>query len=411
MIHAAECGHPPSYKYPLISQHVTSNILLTAPLSRLLPAFSVSLSISRGGPECAAAPSLLQMSKQLPPHRLADVLKRNSPARLKRHAAELGALQAALPPSTWKSRFSQNKALVSPKALRLLVYPQVLQETGLFAIYKPPFCPMKRTEANANYHRVSLESFLSAALSSRDVYPHIRHLSREGTRVRVLNTLATEASGPVVVSVSARDSDKPLAFQPKKEYHPALHYQLLVAGHLPVEKDATVMLTNSASVLYPSIAEPEPSFQYRVSQNGYYAHHPVSLVEVRIPCSLGCLPAPPLLSHFTAHCLDTYVIGEDGASKSSSGDEASMTAKRPAAAALRGDRDFPRVFCHLEQAVMEEVSPSPDSGASRNEEEEEIVFHCRNAFEPVIQAEKVYGLKGISINIHDGGWTPMSELL
>lgn len=379
-----------------------------------------------------------------PPYRLVDVLKKNRPEVLKRHAEQLAVLHTALPPEVMQTRFRQNSVLVSPKSLHLLVQPEVLQRWGVFGVYKPPFCPMKRMDAHQNYHHVSVESFVSAALSSRDVLTNIRHALRGPMKVRVLYSLATECSGPVLVSLK---EDLPLAHSMR---HVHLSYQLLVAGHLTIDATETTKPVEPRllSALYPKSslsssscfssssfqAPPSPSVTYRIARNGYYAHHPVSLVEIEIRSPSS--PSPPSLGAFVAAACGSFIIGDPTGLLQYENNAKNRLKQRSTSSlphdpnnhfTLRGDCDFPRVFAHLQQVQCDTglvSSPSPSSkaepfnsekmsGISAHSDKDlhEMSFHCTNCFEPIFQPKPVYGLKGITMNIRDGSWSPMSEML
>lgn len=385
-------------------------------------------------------------SKHHPPHRLVDVLKKNSPKALRKHAEQLAVLQKALPPEVLETRYRHNSYLISPKSLHLMVQPDVLRRWGVFAIYKPAFCPMKRKDARLNYHQVSVESFLSAALSSREVLPVVREtLDPRKVRVRVLYSLDTEVSGPVMVTLNDA-----FPFVRSMQYV-RLSYQLLVAGHLPVDDAMRPMDANLVKVLYPtlpSVLDSPPStsttststatpvFEYRVKQAGFYAHHPVSMVELQLSAPPSA--APPRLQAFVDAAFQSFIIGDStammdvgrakrpqstntsssfGASPSSNGFDASGSVG-PASFVLRGDCDFPRVFAHLRQVTCESglttssTTPGEIPKQKKPEEKENVMeFQCNQCFEPIVQAKQVYGLKGISMNIHDGCWSPMSEML
>lgn len=397
-----------------------------------------------------------------PPFRLVDVLKKNRPDVLKRHAEQLAVLQTALPPEVMQTRFRQNSVLISPKSLHLLVQPDVLRRWGVFAVYKPAFCPMKRSEAHHNYHRVSLESFVSAALSSRDIVTHVRDTLSSRMKVRVLYSLATECSGPVVISLK---DDVPLAHS---MHHLHMSYQLLVAGHLPIDTASPASLEEDEfllSTLFPEIplrssssvpgsrtpygtassfhtsSSPSPSVTYRVARNGYYAHHPVSLVELEIVAPPS--PTPPFLSAFVATVFHSFIIGDPSGllahEKNDSTNEErqkgssirgsssmSPSSKENNRFELHGDCDFPRVFAHLHQVrcstglLSSSLSSTETffgekeakkSSPSSDEDLHRMHFQCANCFEPIFQSNPMYGLKGISMNIRDGSWSPISEAL
>lgn len=348
-----------------------------------------------------------------PPQRLVDVLKKNRPEVLRSHAQNLAALQTALSASAVETRFRQNTVLISPKALHLLHAADNLRKYGVFAIYKPPFCPMKRQEANRNYHKVSVESFLSAALSSRDILPVIRETLRPSEmNVRVLYSLADEASGPVVASLHDKfnfsHSTNALTF----------HYQMLVAGHLSLSEEMQQLQSDGLHVLFPESTTEKlssSSASCSVLSTGFYAHHAVSLVNVRVASPPSALP--PALGEFTKRVLGTFIIGDPAMLSTH------PPIPLPKGFSLRGDCDFPRVFVHLREVEVNtdldgaaakdrgSTSSSSTSEGDRGQATEKITFSCNNCLEPIVQTKQVFGLKGISMNIRDGSWTPMSELV
>lgn len=368
------------------------------------------------------------MSKNRSTIRLVDVLKRNSPQALQRHAEQLAVLRTAFPPGVMESRSRQNSFLISPKSLHVMIDQDVLRHSGVFAVYKPPFCPMKRSEAHENYHRVSVESFVHAAIKSRDIAPIMREMADPAEiNIRVLYNLARESSGPVLISLLAKDS-----FVLSLRHYRFL-YQLLVAGHLSVQEKSQTMTPEEASWLYPGAPLGESFFQYRVVEIGYYAHHPVSLVEVDLVSPSSA--KPPALDEFVRKVLHTFIVGDTmstGAGSSPHGKVNSHALEM--SIALRGDCDFPRVFTHLhsvqcsknlthwsasptsgKESIEQESSPTSASPLHFSEEEntvEKFGFACRKCLESIFHPKVPrHGLKRMSMNIRDGSWSPMLENL
>lgn len=348
-----------------------------------------------------------QMTSRPPTRRLVDVLRQNSKKTLDRHAAQLAAAASSLAAEAIQTRFLRNQFLINPKAVHLLCDPDHLARWHVFGVYKPPFCPMRRSEAADNYHGVSIESFVEAALQSNTIYPVLRRAVKPSdVRVRVLYNLDSFASGPVLVSVSdTHRFTTSLATT-------TMQYDALVYGHLPVHGTGnhtsidTAMLFPGAS---PSSAVPpavaSTSAHYEVKENGYYSVHPVSLLHVVIrspPTS-----QPPALERFARELLGTCVVGDplvmgelmrlrskpdaatghdtaegastsqhrahhhhhDGASHESDGAARAAALKmaaNPHIVSMRGDCDFPRVFMHLREVNVDTTgeTPSADAAAS-----------------------------------------------
>lgn len=99
------------------------------------------------------------------------MFKTTSPEFVKKSAAQVQRAMKEINRDDIQSRFERNKFLIDPKHLHLLVDHDKLDKYQSFAIFKPSFCPMRRLHAVENYHRVSVESFLQAALKSREISP------------------------------------------------------------------------------------------------------------------------------------------------------------------------------------------------------------------------------------------------
>ncbi|KAH8607074.1 hypothetical protein ERJ75_001451700 [Trypanosoma vivax] len=370
------------------------------------------------------------MTSKTPSRRLTDVLRSNSKEVLRRNAAELARASASLTPEELETRFTRNQRLISPKSLCLLYDSTTLARWCVFAVYKPPFCPMRRAESYMNYHRVSVESFVSAALRSREVYPVLaRELSPQEVNVRVVHDLDTLASGPVVVTIADRHEFS----RTLKDF--TMRYDVLVAGHSPLTEPREVaveQLFTPPQGSSSSVADVEGQTAsavreecsagtsgatasaslwascrctVQVKRNAYYAMHPVSFLEFVItspPTSL-----PPCIESYVREHMETCVLGDPeatsvvkgffGPSKSSKG-----------VVELRGDCDFPRVFTHLrEVSIRADVADAAGGVAG----EKIIDFHCRNCFEPILQRERIYSLKRRRICLLDGSWAPDVEFL
>lgn len=377
------------------------------------------------------------MTSKTPSRRLTDVLRSNSKEVLLGNAAKLAQVSASLPPDVIKTRFMRNMHLISPKSLQLLCDEAVLSRWCTFAVYKPPFCPMRRAEACGNYHKVSVESFVAAALRSRTVQPVVqRELRPEEVNVRVLNNVDTCASGPVVVTVADRH-----AFSTSLRDF-TMRYDVLVAGHvplsepLPVEADhlfasshnndktsqscrdenhgteATARSsTAETSFSSPPLASSSCVCTFQVKRNAYYSVHPVSLVEFTIVSPPTALP--PRIEAFVREHLSTFVLGDPDAPVTAptgtTRDEAQEAAKFSwNVVAMRGDCDFPRVFTHLrEVSINADVMDAMGAVVSKKA----IDFHCRKCFEPILQRERIYSLKGRRIGLLDGSWRPEAEFM
>ncbi|CBH11440.1 hypothetical protein, conserved [Trypanosoma brucei gambiense DAL972] len=361
------------------------------------------------------------MTSKTPSRRLTDVLRSNSKETLLRNAAELARVSASLSPEGIQTRFMRNQHLISPKSLRLLYDATIFSRWCAFAVYKPPFCPMRRAEASSNYHHVSVESFVEAAVRSRDVYPSIqREIRPDEVKVRVVNDINVFSSGPVVVTVADRHSFT----RTLKGF--TMRYDVLVAGHLPLTEPRAV----ATERLFPPVCAAEGSAvlhdttgqttsdgcsssalssscvcTYQVKRNAYYSVHPVSLVEFTIIAPPT--PLPPTIELFVRTHLDTCVIG-DPSGATADAEESRAAKSSLGVIAMRGDCDFPRVFTHLrELSINTDVADSAGDVVSQKA----IEFHCRNCFEPILQRERIYSLKRRRVGLLDGAWTPEAEYM
>lgn len=331
-------------------------------------------------------PSCLPMTSKPPTRRLIDVLKQNSKETLDRHSAELAAAASFLKAESIQTRFLRNQFLVNPKSLHLLPNEDLLTRWHVFGLYKPAFCPMRKSAAQDNYHNVSVESFVEAALRSKAIYPTLRRVLRPSEmQVRVLYTLDTFASGPVLVSLSDHYSFATSLATTTMEY------DVLVSGHLPVHAKGNHTAID-VPLLFPSAQMSDMDgvaktiAHYEVRENGYYSVHPVSLLNVVVAAPPSS--NPPSLERFAREALGSCVIGdplvmgelmqlreyaptqhkvktpevrhhasataEGGGGTAPSGDAAAHAAAvkmaaNPHIVSMRGDCDFPRVFTHLRE--------------------------------------------------------------
>ncbi|ORC91131.1 uncharacterized protein TM35_000061360 [Trypanosoma theileri] len=385
------------------------------------------------------------MTSKAPSRRLTDILHSNSKETLRRNAAELARVSASLPSTDMQTRFLRNQHLINPKSLHLLCDETILSRWCTFAVYKPPFCPMRRVEADGNFHNVSVESFISAALRSRSVQPILqRELQPKEMKVRVVNNVDIYASGPVIVTIADRHNFSTSL----RDF--TMKYDVLVAGHAtltePVSVDAEKLFT------FPSQVENNRNKEknndndntsigrritregisasslskcvctYQVKRNAYYAVHPVSLIEFTI--TAPPTPLPPQIESFVREHLSTFVLGDPEASATAttpiskekkkkseltiSTDKIQATKTAWSVVAMRGDCDFPRVFTHLREVNINADVPDVSGSVAAKKK---IEFHCRKCFEPILQQERVYSLKGRRIGLLDGSWTPESEFL
>nr|CCC90730.1 unnamed protein product [Trypanosoma congolense IL3000] len=356
------------------------------------------------------------MTARTPSRRLTDVLRSNSKESLLRNATDLARVSASLNPEEIQTRFMRNKLLISPKSLQLLYDATIFSRWCAFAVYKPPFCPMRREESRSNFHRVSVESFVEAALRSRDIHPMIqREIPPQDIKIRVVNDVDEVASGPVVVTVADRHH-----FTRSLEGF-TMRYDVLVAGHLPLTEPRTVTAEN----LFPSLRSGDGdcappagktgtaaggasalcACTYQVKRNAYYSVHPVSLVEIAI--SSPPFPLPPRIELFVREHLGTFVIGDPAANTVAA--DGSQAAKSSwGVIAMRGDCDFPRVFTHLREVLINTDLTGATGDVTVHKP---ISFHCRNCFEPVLQRERIYSLKQRRVALLDGSWTPEAEFL
>lgn len=342
------------------------------------------------------------MTSRPPCRRLVDVLRQNSLSVLRKNAHELACANQALRAENIQTRFLRNAFLIPPQSLCLLQQPNLtdtLTSWHMFALYKPPFCPMRRTQAKDNYHHVSVESFVDASLRSRAVWPTLKRvLAPQEMHVRVLYDLDAFASGPVVVRVS--DGGQPSsAFAPATLRQAVMEYDVMVAGHLPVGRRATMdtaalfpdcmgsgsTLCDESGAMGPISSTVRTSStsttstmpaecSYEVRCRGYYRVHAVSMLTVRI--AYPPTAKAPAIADYVRQRMGTYVMGDPYAMREvvqgtggggrqddmvrtsfneSEGDDSAVTKRGELGQgiiALRGDCDFPRVFVHLRSVIF-----------------------------------------------------------
>lgn len=151
-----------------------------------------------------------------------------------------------------KTRFNRNKWLIDPSTFHVMSEYFQVKQYKTFAIAKPPFAPMRAAESASNARRVSVEAYINVAMDSQELVPFRKalmsgipdhsappsqsvsrmanayeevHRDEGKASIRVLNTLPTTASGPVVVHAAN-------AHRFVSNDHSYYHYEVLVAGHI-----------------------------------------------------------------------------------------------------------------------------------------------------------------------------------
>ena len=146
-----------------------------------------------------------------------------------------------------KTRFNRNRWLIDPSTFHVLSEYFQVKQYKTFAVAKPPFAPMRASEAANNARRVSVEAFINQAMEATELVPFRNalmsgvaqptsplvggnvyeeaHKDEGKASIRVLNSLPTNASGPVVVHAAS-------AFRYANNDHAYYHYEVLVAGHI-----------------------------------------------------------------------------------------------------------------------------------------------------------------------------------
>lgn len=370
------------------------------------------------------------MTSKLPTRRLSDIFNQTSMKSASRDAREAKRAMESIHAKELSTRFMRNMFLIDPKHLQLLCDHDNLKRARLFAIYKPPFCPMRRSEATENYHRVSVESYLNAVLKSREIYPTLLEIDQAASdklrkkqkldplgsqaasdergagppsvNVKVLNDLDLFSSGPVVISLTEVEG------VPRTLRHGSVHYDVLIFGHeTKLDRQEEVPL----DALFPSV--PQEVLQkaatdrerpmratFTVDRIGYYSVHPVSLVKISIYSPVTS--RPPEITKYVSSFRNTFVVGDMTALGKEDPSRANVTLKN--GNILRGDCDFSRVFVHARQASIEtEVFDAAGKAIATKS----IDFHCKKCFEPLILGDRPVSIKQQKIQLIDGMWTAL----
>lgn len=367
------------------------------------------------------------------PRKLVDVLKQTSPEYLKKSSTQARRAMREILGDDLQSRFMRNHFLIDPKALQLLVDHDKIKGYRTFAAFKPAFCPMRRAQADENYHRVSMESFISAALKSGELRPLLEKIHEEdmlaarGTprelldasstpveenpspaevksslRIRVLNDLPLLYSGPVLVALQAGPG------RPSTLRRGAIHFDVLVFGHdVPNQKEDSV----ASHLLFPEIdknvldeAERHAQLPLRctvkVDRIGYYAMHPVTLLRVSVFHPISAT-APDIVHYVTNH-RKSFVVGDPEAAAGGRGGGAQQQRLLSYGNASRGDFDLPRLFVHSRSVSVDVDVLNPQHQVVGVKT---VEYHCRNCFEPLVNPEKSMMLKRNKIQLIDGSWS------
>ena len=197
------------------------------------------------------------------PSKLSDIFNMTNAVVRPRKDGSSSRLGRTLDIDGITSRYRRNELLVDPRSFHLMTDFDTLRKYKLFGVYKPPFAPMRRTESYENYHRVSAESYISAALKSRDMETVVAVLKRgedpsapyrapssfdtrtstsssssasasaadaaaggaDGLQIRVVNDLPAEAAGPLLVHINDANTYVHNDFT-------RYHFEALVHGHV-----------------------------------------------------------------------------------------------------------------------------------------------------------------------------------
>lgn len=354
------------------------------------------------------------MTTRLPSRKIADLFNRTSKVSEARDRSHAQRAAEQLHATELQTRFMRNHFLIDPKSLHLVVDHDKLRRHRCFAVYKPAFCPVRRVDAMDNYHRVSVESYITAALSSVDLQPTVRELAENAARrsqslrdlaepmtssssstspsvvdtgldVRVLNHLDTYYSGVLLVSLAHEGPHCP-----RNIHRSVMHYDVLTFGHedalmkeesIPIEQLFPFL---SAEVREAAAADPVRPMRCTMhcEQIGYYAVHAVSLLRISVYYPVTA--RSPLIPSFLSQFKGKFVVGDLNAFGDGSGGDETRTAASgvstspaataaetkkgpstavyatggrkavsPRANSLRGDCDFPRLFVHLRSVGIE----------------------------------------------------------
>jgi hypothetical protein len=364
------------------------------------------------------------------PRKLVDVIKQTSPEYLKKGTTQARRAMQEILGEELQTRFMRNHFLVDPKSLQLMVDHDKVNLYRTFAVYKPAFCPMRRAQADENYHRVSIESFINAALKSSDLSAVLRKireedvkasasaprevlqggLGGEGTaevpssvRLRVINDFPLFYSGPVLIALQEGPG------RPSSLRRGVVHYDVLTFGHdVPKETEDTV----DPSHLFPGIdqarldaAVKHPVTPMRcslkVDRIGYYAMHPVTLLRMSVFHSITA--SAPDIVRYVSKYRNTFVVGDAEATADQAPSGGARGNPRFAYGNVsRGDFDLPRVFVHARcvSVDVDVLNPQQEVVGSKA-----VEFHCRNCFEPLVNPEKSMMIKKNKIQLIDGSWS------
>lgn len=339
--------------------------------------------------------------------RLVDLLKQTTPDSQKKEVETKSKIEHFLQESGCDTRFLTNRFVIAPKSMALLDEDdgtgQALQTHKMFAVYKPPFCPMRREDAIENFHKVSVEGFVDHALCSQKVLPVIRGMQQlkktspdaketPPLTVRVLNELELYSSGPVVIAMNQPSFVGSLRGA-------ELGYDVLVYDHLLRAKRQTqpipMDMLYSDEELVGSM--PETRAESQLVADGYYGPHPASLMRVTIfsPPSAR----PPALNAYAEQLLGTFIVGDP--TKPTLDYKKSTTMVPP-----RGDADFSRVFEHLStiSLLVKDGSAGGEAG-----KDAKISFTCHSMFQNLLaESHRSTGGKR-SVTAFDGMWTPLQQ--
>jgi hypothetical protein len=367
------------------------------------------------------------------PRKLIDVLKQTSPEYLKKGTTQAKRAMREILGEDLQTRFMRNHFLVDPKSLQLMVDHDKVNLYRTFAVFKPAFCPMRRAQADENYHRVSIESFVGAAMKSTELVPILKKIHDEDVavvssapaelstqrhsssaspsepegaavpsslKIRVLNDLPLMYSGPIVIALQGGPG------RPSSLRRGAVHYDVLIYGHDSAPQHSEED-TVEPHLLFPDLkqkvldaAKAHAEFPLRctskVDRIGYYAMHPVTLLRVSIFHPVAAT-APDLVHYVTNH-RNTFVVGDAAATDGGEHQKRRFNY----GSALRGDFDLPRLFVHSRSVSVDVDVLNPQQQIVGVKS---VEFQCRNCFEPLINPEKSMMIKKNKIQLVDGSWS------
>ena len=327
--------------------------------------------------------------------RLVDILKQTSTATLEKQSNEKSKLEQFMEETGCDTRFLMNRFVIEPKALCLLDEPVNLSKYKLFAIYKPPFCPMRRAEAAENFHKVSVEGFIDHALASQKVLPVVRDVKKKNAEgsitVRIQNDLELYCSGPVVVALD------------QHSYFASLRgavftYEVMVYGELMRQQrrdqDVPINLLYGESALVTTM--PDTRAVSTFIGGGYYGAHPAS--HMKLVVQSPPTAKPPNLRAYAEKILESFVIGDPTKQPIEYKKSITMVPQR-------GDADFSRVFEHL-QSITLRVKERDDKD-QETDNEVNVGFSCDGCFDGLL-VEHLRVIQGKrKITYLDGMWSQL----